>query len=115
MSTASSWVPGDSFSLRLLILRHELGLTQREAAKRCGLDDASWSNWERGSHPRDMAKIVRQIHDATNVDMAWLMWGVTPDGGGVSVLSGGGGDTPPDLPSAQSRCIGRLVSLKAAA
>lgn len=105
MSTASSWVPGDSFSLRLLILRHELGLTQREAAKRCGLDDGSWSNWENGSHPRDMAKVVRQIHDATGVDMPWLMWGVMPAGGGSPTPLGDGPDTPPDLPNRLSTCI----------
>ncbi len=99
MSTAPSWVPGDSFSLRLLILRHELGLTQREAAKRCGLDDGSWSNWENGSHPRDMAKVVRQIHDATDVDMPWLMWGVMPPGGGSPTPAGDGDETPPDLPN----------------
>ncbi len=107
MSTAPSWVPGDSFALRLLILRHELGLTQREAAKRCGLDDGSWSNWENGSHPRDMAKIVRQIHEATAVDMPWLMWGVLPAGGGSPTPTGGGDETPPDLPNDQSRCIGQ--------
>ena len=103
MATAN-WVPGDSFALRLIILRHELGLTQREAAVRCGLDDGSWSNWENGANPRNMAKVVQQIHSATGVYMPWLMWGVMPDGEGSSILSPEGGDTPPEQPDARSRC-----------
>lgn len=68
-------IPEDSFGLRLLIIRRELGLTQAEAAARCELDDGSWSNWENGSKPRGMDRIVEKIAEALHVDRDWLMWG----------------------------------------
>lgn len=71
----ASWVPVESFATRLVQLRRHLGWNQGEAAGRCGLDDGSWSNWERGVKPRDMASIVARIHAATGVDRDWLMWG----------------------------------------
>lgn len=114
------WVPAvETFGDRLVLLRRRMGLTQVGAAQRCGLDDGSWSNWENGGNPRNMARVVRQIHDATGVDMTWLMWGVvpnvTPDGGGSSALTPKGGDAPTDLQSDQSRCTVRPLPLKVAA
>lgn len=70
------WVPPDSFASRLILVRHHLGLTQVEAAKACGLDDGSWSNWERGSKPRAMDEVVAAIATGLKVDRDWLMWGV---------------------------------------
>lgn len=67
--------PEDSFALRLVIIRHAFELTQAEAALRCGLDDGSWSNWERGTKPRGMDRIVEKISDALRIDRDWLMWG----------------------------------------
>ena len=69
------WVPPTSFATRLLILRHHLSLTQREASRLCGLDDGSWSNWERGSRPRGMDQVVEAIASATGCSRDWLMWG----------------------------------------
>lgn len=71
----ASWVPAETFASRLVRLRRELGWNQGEAAARCGLDDGSWSNWERGVSPRRMAEVVAAIHEATGVDRDWLMWG----------------------------------------
>lgn len=73
-----SWIPEETFGTRLLLLRHRLGLTQREAASKCDLDDGSWSNWENGTSPRDKTEVARKIHDATGVDLGWLAWGITP-------------------------------------
>lgn len=68
-------IPRDSFGARLLLVRHHFSLSQAEAAERCGLDDGSWSNWERGSSPRDKEVVVRKISNALGVDRDWLMWG----------------------------------------
>lgn len=69
------WVPPTSFAIRLLILRRHLELTQREASRLCGLDDGSWSNWERGSRPRAMDQVVDTIAQVTGCNRDWLMWG----------------------------------------
>lgn len=70
------WVPSDTFGARLMLLRADLGnITVEAASKRCGLATATWATWERGANPRNMAVIVEQIHVATGVDRAWLMWG----------------------------------------
>jgi transcriptional regulator with XRE-family HTH domain len=110
------WVPAvETFGDRLVLLRRHLGITQVQAAKQCGLDDGSWSNWEKGASPRNMARVVRKIHEATGVDMAWLMWGSMPDDGGSAALTPKGGDTPPDQQLAPSRCTARVLALGAAA
>lgn len=68
-------IPEDSFALRLVIIRRALGLSQEEAALRCGLDDGSWSNWENGTKPRGMDRVVETIATSLAVDREWLMWG----------------------------------------
>lgn len=69
------FIPEDSLANRLSAVRHHLRLTQAEAANICGLDDGSWSNWERGARPRNMAEVVEKVHQGLNVDRDWLMWG----------------------------------------
>jgi transcriptional regulator with XRE-family HTH domain len=71
----SGWRPIDSFAIRLLLVRRALGLTQEEAAEKCGLDNGSWSNWENGKNPRNMAEAVHKIVRALGVDRDWLIWG----------------------------------------
>lgn len=75
MTTATGWVPEDDFATRLLLARKHSGLTVREAALRCGMHYATWSTWERGARPADMAAIVDQISQGLGVDRAWLAWG----------------------------------------
>jgi transcriptional regulator with XRE-family HTH domain len=70
-----AWVPPSTFASRLVHLRLHLGLTQVQAAQLCGLDDGSWSNWERGSRPRAMDVVVDNIAKATKCNRDWLMWG----------------------------------------
>lgn len=69
------WRPTDTFGARLLLIRHEMGTTQVEAAERCGLDDGSWSNWENGRVPRNLPEVVHKIAQALGVERDWLMWG----------------------------------------
>lgn len=71
------WIPRNTFAARLLLVRHELGISQEEAAAKCGLDDGSWSNWENGTIPRQQGKVVQTISEALGVDREWLIW----DGG----------------------------------
>ena len=66
----------ESFGDRLALLRHRLGLSRKAAAAKCGLDDASWANWERANtRPRDFPQVVQAISDNLGADRDWLMWG----------------------------------------
>lgn len=71
------WIPKDSFGLRLVMVRRQLGLTVEQAAKATGMAHPTWSTWERGALPRDMVKAVSQIAAALGVNQEWLMWGDT--------------------------------------
>lgn len=75
LQDSGRWRPTDSFGNRLAVIRNELGLTQQQAAERCGLDDGSWSNWERGANPREKERVVYKIVRGLHVDREWLMWG----------------------------------------
>jgi len=88
MSTQTTWVPGDTFASRLVLVRRELGLSTEEIAERCNLKHQTWSTWERGARPRGMDRVVARISMATGVSREWLMWGGplsegghAPDGG----------------------------------
>lgn len=74
-AASEPWIPKDTFADRLAAIRRQKKLTQLEAARACALDDGSWSNWERGGNPRNMADVVERIAMALNVDRDWLMWG----------------------------------------
>ena len=91
MSTRTEWIPDDTFGGRLMLLRHQLGLTTEEIAERCDLKTPTWSTWERGAIPRGMNAVVAKIALATGVSRNWLMWG-GPVGSGL--------DSPTGLPSA---------------
>jgi transcriptional regulator with XRE-family HTH domain len=75
MTTATGWVPETDFGTRLLLARKHSGLTVREAALRCGLHYATWSTWERGARPADMASVVEAISAGLGVDKVWLIFG----------------------------------------
>jgi len=53
-------------------------MTQDEVAQKCGVSRVTWTNWERGAMPRNMAAVVARIHNATGADRDWLMWGTIP-------------------------------------
>lgn len=73
--TTAPWIPSDTFGTRLLLVRKEKGLSVEQAAKLCGVAQPTWSTWERGAHPRDLVRAVRDISQALGVDQQWLMWG----------------------------------------
>ena len=69
------FVPTDSLANRLLLIRRELGLSQREAAQRCGVGFGSWQSWENGAAPRNALRDLVSVAGALNVDRDWLMFG----------------------------------------
>lgn len=67
--------PRDTFALRLLALRHELGMTQQQIADLVGVKRGAWNTWEEGRIPREQAKIAKLIADATGYERDWLLYG----------------------------------------
>lgn len=74
MSTLT-WRPADTFGNRLTLVRREKGLTVEQAARRAGVPHPTWSTWEHGSLPRNMALVVAKIAAGLEVDREWLMFG----------------------------------------
>jgi transcriptional regulator with XRE-family HTH domain len=69
-------IPADTLMIRLAIARMHAGhLTIREAAERCGLNYASWSNWEQGSRPRDLLGVAHAVSEGLDVDHDWILFG----------------------------------------
>ena len=68
------WVPDDSLAHRLVLVRLQLGLSQREAALRCGVTYGEWQSMELGRAARALDVKVAKISDALGVDRDWLMW-----------------------------------------
>lgn len=101
MSTAteSAWVPTDIFGNRLVLIRRELHLTVKEAAAKCGVHYATWSTWENGTKPGDLAGVVQTISRELGVNRDWLMWG-----GPL-----GSGSTPPKGPGTIAGIVSDLV------
>lgn len=75
VETSAPWVPTDTFATRLILVRGELDMTVKQAAEKTGLHYATWSTWENGRTPADMAAVVRAIADGLGVSREWLMWG----------------------------------------
>lgn len=77
-----TWVPCDTFGLRLIAIRRERGLTQEEAAVLCAINPKTWATWELpgtpekpASKPRDMATTCARIEAGIGAERDWLMWG----------------------------------------
>lgn len=77
------WRPGDTLASRLLLVRHELHISQREAAERSGLTFGEWQSMENGAAARGLDRKVSAIAGGLGVDRNWLMWG------GVSMTTSG--------------------------
>jgi transcriptional regulator with XRE-family HTH domain len=60
----------------LVLLRRELGLSQREAAERAGIPFGQWQGLEDDSRQSRRIDVkVARIARAFQVDREWLMWG----------------------------------------
>ena len=97
--TAHGWVPDDTLANRLVLVRRQVGLSQRAAAERAGLTFGEWQGMEDGRSVRGLDVKVRQVSMALGVDRDWLMWG----GGGGSELGRPGTLTREDAAS-ESKC-----------
>lgn len=78
--------PKDTLALRLLGMRHELGLSQREASMRTGVPFGTWQGMESGRSTRDLAKHIQAISSELGYDRDWLMWG-SQDSDGISTTT----------------------------
>lgn len=58
-------VPRDTLAVRLKIVRHELGYSQREAAERTGVPFGVWQGMESGRETRNLGEHVAKISAAT--------------------------------------------------
>lgn len=77
VQTEQAFVPHDSLANRLLLIRSELGLSQREAADACSVGYGSWQSWENGAAPRDAVRQLTRVADRLGIDRDWLMFGGT--------------------------------------
>jgi len=95
-------LPQDTFAARLVLIRHEMRLTVDEISVRCEVPSATWSTWERGTKPRDLADVCRKIAVGTGYDPNWLIWGGLPlraECASFEVIDGGADDMmQPPLP-----------------
>ena len=68
-------VPHDTLSLRLVMLRHERGLSQRQASARIGITPRVWQGMEEGRNTANLLEILHKIADEFGYDLHWLTWG----------------------------------------
>jgi len=69
-------IPEDTYANRLMLARAAAGhLSIREAAEKCGLNHATWANWEHGTRSRTVLDDAEAIAEGLNVDRDWLLHG----------------------------------------
>jgi len=69
-------IPEDTYAHRLMLARAAAGhLSIREAAEKCGLNYATWANWERGTRSRTMVEDAEAIAEGLGTDRDWLLHG----------------------------------------
>jgi transcriptional regulator with XRE-family HTH domain len=74
---AHAKVPLDTLAARLVLLRHELGWTQRDAAAKTGVPYGTWQGMESGRETRSLDRHVAAIAIVSGYSRDWLMWGGT--------------------------------------
>jgi hypothetical protein len=68
-------VAADTLAARLLLLRHELHWSQREATAQTGVPYRTWQGMETGRETRSLDRHVVAIAAVSGYDRDWLMWG----------------------------------------
>lgn len=68
-------VPADTLAHRLVLIRLEMGWSQREAASSCGITYGEWQSMENSHRARGLDDKVRRIAEATGYSPVWIMWG----------------------------------------
>lgn len=80
MTAVRGWVPDPSrsFGARLALIRQNRKWNMAEAARECGINDATWTKWETvDALPRNYQAVCEQIADRSGCSAIWLMTGVT--------------------------------------
>lgn len=75
MAVSEGRVPRDTLPHRLMLLRNELGWSQREAAAKCGVTFGEWQSMEMGRKARGLDEKIWRIAQASGFSAQWLMWG----------------------------------------
>lgn len=68
-------IPEDTLAARLLMVRHELGISQREASERSGVPFGIWQGMESGRGTINLPEHIQKISDAFGYDRSWLAFG----------------------------------------
>lgn len=68
-------VPADTLPHRLILVREEMGWSQREAAAECNITFGEWQSMENGAKARGLDEKIGKIADRTGYSRIWLMWG----------------------------------------
>lgn len=68
-------VPADTLPLRLVMLRYEASVSQKEAAFRCGITPRVWQGMEEGRSTAKLLTILKRIADEFEYDRDWLAYG----------------------------------------
>jgi hypothetical protein len=87
------WRPQDTLGARLVLVRRQLGLSQRAAAETAGIGFGSWQSMEDDRSPRDLLQKVQRICVAFGVDRDWLLWGGPLGEGAGPTTSGWSADS----------------------
>lgn len=72
---ATRRIPQDSLPLRLVMLRHEAHISQRQAAFRCGITPRVWQGMEEGRATANLLDVLQTIADEFDYDRDWLAYG----------------------------------------
>ncbi len=75
MTTAMNRRPADTLPLRLVMLRYEASVSQKEAAFRCGITPRVWQGMEEGRSTAKLLDILKRIADEFGYDRDWLAYG----------------------------------------
>lgn len=70
-----AWRPQDSLANRIILLRHNLDLSQEEFCAQTGITKGVLQGMESGRAPRNEAATLARIALATGVDREWLAFG----------------------------------------
>lgn len=97
-------VPVDTLAARLLLLRHELGMSRKEAAALSGVPIGTWQGMEEGRNSRGLPWHINKIAQVFGYDRDWLLWGgpLAPGGADLDPAADG---TMPDTGPVNNRYL----------
>lgn len=87
-TSTDPWRPQDTLGARLVLVRRQLGLSQRAAAEQAGIGFGAWQSMEDDRSPRDLLDKVQRICTTFGVDRDWLLWGGALGSGSGTAMSG---------------------------